>query len=77
MLGVAAQPRGRYLGKTRSCTVRCETDVELCWLSAKNATRLFFANAQFAYRITMLIARRLQADLQRAYAELDRWKPAA
>ena len=50
----------------RTCSARCETDAKLFCLSAERAKRLFFEHPQFAYHVTQLIARRLQADSKRS-----------
>ena len=56
----------------RSCTARCETDTQLFSLTAEQATRLFFENAQFGFRILTLIASRMHADILRLRSQMGR-----
>ena len=49
----------------RTCSARCETDVDLFSLSSGQVRRIYFGNPQFAFFILMLVATRLMADLHR------------
>ena len=46
-------------GHTRTCSARCETQVQLFRLSADDARRLCFENPQFAFYVIGLVADRL------------------
>ena len=50
----------------RTCSARCETDVDLFSLSSGQVRRIYFGNPQFAFFILMLVATRLMADCQRS-----------
>jgi CRP-like cAMP-binding protein len=52
-------------GRKRTCTAYCETDSRLFRLSDTQAQRLYLENAQFAYHVVQLIARRLDGDRER------------
>jgi len=49
-------------GHARTCSARCETQVQLFRLSADDARRLCFENPQFAYYVIGLVADRLAEE---------------
>jgi DNA-binding NarL/FixJ family response regulator len=49
----------------RTCSARCETEVDLLSLSSGQVRRIYLANPQFALFILTLVATRLMADCQR------------
>jgi len=49
----------------RTCSARCETDVDLLSLSSGQVRRIYFTNPQFALFILTLVATRLMADCRR------------
>jgi two-component system nitrate/nitrite response regulator NarL len=51
--------------RKRTCSAQCETEVDVFSLSSSQVRRVFFANPQFAFFITTLVATRLMADRQR------------
>jgi two-component system nitrate/nitrite response regulator NarL len=49
----------------RTCSARCETEVDVFSLSSGQVRRMYFANPQFAFFIITLVATRLTADRRR------------
>jgi len=50
----------------RTCSARCDTDVDLFSLTSGQVRRIYFGNPQFAFFILTLVATRLMADRRRA-----------
>jgi len=50
----------------RTCTARCQTEVDLFCLSSDQVKSIYYLNPQFALHVVQLIAQRLLADRERA-----------
>lgn len=53
--------------RSRTCTARCATDVDLFCLDSEKVKRIYYLNPQFALHVVTLLARHLIADRDRIH----------